>query len=100
MMRMISGIGIPRSQSRIGMMSLLSFRGLAIDRGGSVSLFAPSAVAKTATFGRRERRGERSDEQRQRQPDRGLHRRLAGLIQVLLDLGDHVIDAFLSIGLA
>jgi hypothetical protein len=36
----------------------------------------------------------------ERQPDRGLHRRLARLIQVRLDLGDDVIDALLGICLS
>ena len=38
------------------------FEGLAIDRGGGVSLLPPGAVAESATFGRGERRGERADE--------------------------------------
>jgi hypothetical protein len=61
---MMSGIGIPTSQSRIGMGSLLSFsEGLAIDRGGGVSLLSPSAVAEAAAFGGSQRRGERTNKQ-------------------------------------
>jgi hypothetical protein len=49
-MRMISGIGIPTSQRRMGMVSLLSY-GLAIDRGCAVGFLARGAISQPAAFG-------------------------------------------------
>src|SRR5581483_10971646 len=102
MIRMISGIGIPSSQSRIGISDLL-FR-VALDGSDGCCLadrhLAPCAVTSAATLQRGERRAERADEERKRQPDSGMHCGLSGLFQICLGLIDHVVDALFGIRLA
>src|SRR5260221_3445205 len=61
---------------------------------------APSGVTQTAALCRRQRCRQSTDEQRKRQQDRKLHRGFAGLIEVRLDLSDHIADALVRLGLA
>src|SRR4051794_13290109 len=86
--RRISGIGIPTSHRRIGM--ACSFRLL---ESTAVSFVAPRSVPETATLGSGERGGECADEQRCREPERQLRGRLAGFIEVRLDLRRYFGDA-------
>ena len=73
--RMISGIGIPSSQRRMGM----SFPFLVEI---SSDLAAPRAVAKAAAFGGGEAGAEGAEQQRGRQPERELHGGLAGGVDI------------------
>jgi hypothetical protein len=94
--RMMSGIGIPTSQSRIGMV----LSSVTVQSGLSGVSVGPRSVAKSAAFHGSEGRRERSDEERKRQPDRRLHRRLASAVQVGLRLGHDIVDALFGVGLA
>src|ERR1700676_4174139 len=74
----------------------LSFAGLLT----KPSFLAPSTITKASALGRCQRRRESTDEKRKRQPDRQLHRGLAGFIEIGLDLNDHIVDPLVRVGLA
>src|ERR1700687_1073123 len=74
----------------------LSFAGLLT----KPSFLAPSTITKASALGRCQRRRESTDEKRKRQPDRQLHRGLAGFIEIGLDLHDHLVVPLVRVGLA
>ena len=100
MIRMMSGIGIPSSQRRIGI--VLSFLQLFASRSNCASTngVSPCTVSDAAAFPgcRGCRKG--ADEERQRKPDGCMHRDLTGFVEICLRLRDDVIDALLRVGLA
>src|SRR5579862_8018297 len=101
MMRMMSGIGMPRSQSRMGMMIFLFVQfNSAIDRSGTKRMFTPGAIAEAAALRGRKRGTKRADEKRQRQPDRDLHCSFPRLVHIRLDLRRDVVDALFRVLLA
>ena len=95
MIKRISGIGIPTSHKRIGM--ICSFQGLSLTTQCFVT---PSAVANTAALGGSKGCRERSNEQRQSEPDRQLHGIFTGGVEVGFHLCGYFRHSFLSIRLA
>ena len=95
--RMMCGIRIPTSQSRIGMCFPFSCPRhrlrLSATRPG------PGTVAETAALGSSEACAEGSDQERGRETERKLRRRLSGRIEIGLGLRYNYVDAPVGIGL-
>lgn len=85
----MSGIGIPRSQSRIGMM--FSFQ---------LSAAFPGAVAKAAAFSGCKTCAESAKEKRCCDPEREGDCGFPRSVRVSLDLRDDIVHAFFCIRLA
>jgi hypothetical protein len=92
---MIRGMGIPISQSRMGM-CVTSVRVYCELADG---LAAPGAVAKTSAFSRGQTGTERADQEGCRQPESQLCRRLACRFDIRFGLGYDLVDALVGIGL-
>ena len=85
---MISGIGIPSSQSRIGM--IVSFQ---------LSAAFPGAVAKAAAFSGCKTCAERAKKKRGCDPERKADGGFPRSVRVGLDLRDDIVHAFFCIRL-
>src|ERR1700728_2745119 len=91
--RMMIGIGMPKSQSRIGM-SLSPSKG-----SGNEHAIVPGAVAKLSTLDGGETGGERAEQESGGGPERQCREPAAQVIGRRLCLVDDLIDALLGVRL-
>jgi hypothetical protein len=93
---MIIGIGIPKSQSKMGM-TRFSVRSLPGPR--SETSIVPRTIAMLTSFGRGKAGGERAKKQRCRHPKRELRPVASQPIRVSLCLLHDLVDAFFRVRL-
>ena len=95
---MMIGIGIPNSQSRIGMFVLLRIRSAPGARDEAT--VGPGAVAELAAFDRSQSRRERAEQEIGGHPECHPRGAAACAVRGGLGLRHHIVHAFFGIGLA